>query len=941
MKLAHKLTAGAILAALLIWVVGLYAVTVSRRALEDSIEHSSKMLATNLMDEVDRAIHAAIDDWLIYSASPLVQRTLKASNQEFEKLQDVQAYIDRQEEHWRAEPKETVTPFMKGLVASELSEAIRIRLDAFERDEGYGAYGEVFLTNRYGANAAQTGKTTDYRQDDEQWWVRAREDGVYVADVQYDESAAVYSTDICVRVDDDNGDFLGVIKAVFDIQGIFTVLRSRTSGTPFRAGERPPPNLILLTAEGKVIFSPHGSSVGLLDGSAFLQPHDHFHPGRVHRGHFHRHDEKLGEMIGWRAVSQGHDEFKSLGWVLIVEHRAEDVLAPVAALRWNILMISAGVTVAGLVLGLWFSISMSRRITRLRNTALRVGRGELNTPLADKTADEIGEFSRCFDRMTQQLSETLVSKTLLEDEVADRTRAEERFRVLFESSRDAIMTLAPPSWRFTSGNPATVSMFGAKDEAEFTSLGPWEVSPEYQPDGRPSDEKAKEMIETAMREGSNFFEWTHKRLDGEDFPATVLLARMESGGQAMLQATVRDITARKRAEEAVGRERDRAEQYLNIAEVMLATIDVDEKITLINKRGCEILGYAEGELIGENWFDTLVPRRARDEVRGVFRKLMDGRIASVEYYENPLLRKDGEERIISFHNTVVRDGRGRITRTLLSAEDITDRKRAEEALAEKADALQRSNAELQEFAYVASHDLQEPLRMVSSYVQLLEKRYADALDDDAHEFIGYAVDGAKRMQALINDLLRYSRVGTKGKPFAPTDCEAVLEDVLSNLEVVVTESGARVTHDPLPQVMADEAQLGRLLQNLIGNAVKYRGEAPPNVHVSAEQTGGGWQFAVRDNGIGIEPQYHERIFAVFQRLHARGEYEGTGIGLAVARKIVERHGGRIWIESEPGTGSTFYFTIPQREVRTDDESSDHPADEVYANAGQAGGGPSG
>jgi len=262
--------------------------------------------------------------------------------------------------------------------------------------------------------------------------------------------------------------------------------------------------------------------------------------------------------------------------------------------------------------------------------------------------------------------------------------------------------------------------------------------------------------------------------------------------------------------------------------------------------------------------------------------------------------------------------------------EVAERKRAEEALV-------RSNTELEQFAYIASHDLQEPLRMVSGYVKMLERRYKGKLDADADDFIGFAVDGAERMSVLINDLLAYSRVTTRGKQFEPTGCEAVMEEVLSNLEVAVTETGATVTHDPLPTVMADRTQLGRLLQNLIGNAIKYHGEAPPEIHVSAKQTGGAWQFAVRDNGIGIEPQYHERIFAIFKRLHARDEYEGTGIGLAVARKIVERHGGRIWIESEPGTGSTFYFTIPQREVRTHDNSSDHPADEVYANAGQTGG----
>ena len=409
---------------------------------------------------------------------------------------------------------------------------------------------------------------------------------------------------------------------------------------------------------------------------------------------------------------------------------------------------------------------------------------------------------------------------------------------------------------------------------------------------------------------------------------------METGGQTMLQATVRDITDRNRAEEAVGRERDRAEQYLNIAEVMLATIDVDEKITLINKRGCEILGYAEGELIGENWFDTLVPRRTRDEVRGVFHKLMAGQIAPVEYYENPLLRKDGEERIISFHNTVVRDGRGRITGALLSAEDITDRKRAQEALA-------RSNTELEQFAYVASHDLQEPLRMVTGYVQMLARRYKGQLDADADDFIAFAVDGTQRMSVLINDLLSYSRVTTRGKDFVPTDCEAIMENVLADFQLAIEEAGAVVTHDPLPTILADDVQMGRVVQNLVGNAIKYHGDEPPRVHVSAERQGEEWRFGVRDNGIGIAPEHRERIFIIFQRLHARDEYAGTGIGLAICKKTVERHGGRIWVESEPGQGSTFYFTVPIREAEANEHSSDDRETQDHAHQREACGNPVG
>jgi light-regulated signal transduction histidine kinase (bacteriophytochrome) len=234
----------------------------------------------------------------------------------------------------------------------------------------------------------------------------------------------------------------------------------------------------------------------------------------------------------------------------------------------------------------------------------------------------------------------------------------------------------------------------------------------------------------------------------------------------------------------------------------------------------------------------------------------------------------------------------------------------EQRVLERTLELKRSNEDLEQFAYVASHDLQEPLRMIHNYVELLGERYRTQLDGNAHEFIAFALDGAKRMQQLIHDLLAYSRVGTRNKELVPTDSAQVLAASLSNLKVAIEEARAEIRHDDLPEVMGDPVQLTQLFQNLIGNAVKFRGEAPPQVDVRAQRKGSEWEFSVRDNGLGIAEQDFHRIFVVFQRLHGGDKYPGTGIGLSVCKKIVERHGGRIWVESKPGKGATFRFTLP-------------------------------
>jgi PAS domain S-box-containing protein len=373
---------------------------------------------------------------------------------------------------------------------------------------------------------------------------------------------------------------------------------------------------------------------------------------------------------------------------------------------------------------------------------------------------------------------------------------------------------------------------------------------------------------------------------------------------------------RKAAEQHVAQMEGQYRGLLEAAPDAMVVVDHAGDIVLLNVQAEKQFGYRRDELLGQK-VKNIIPtgfaeRLVSDGLRSAEDALAQQIGTGIELSGR---RKDGSEFPLELMLSPLESAEGILVTAAIR--NISVRKVAEADLLQNVQDLNRSNQELEQFANIASHDLQEPLRMVASYTQLLSRRYKGKLDADADEFIAYAVDGARRMQRLIQDLLAYSRVGSKAGNLRDISSEDALRQALQNLRGVIQESGALVTHDPLPSVMADEIQLIQLFQNLVGNAIKYQNPGIPQVQIAATRNGRKkWTFSVKDNGLGIEPQYFERIFGMFQRLHKREEFAGTGIGLAICKKIVERHGGRISVESKLGLGSTFKFALAEGESKS-------------------------
>jgi len=612
-----------------------------------------------------------------------------------------------------------------------------------------------------------------------------------------------------------------------------------------------------------------------------------------------------------------HEFIPQMKWAVLAEIDAEEAFAPLAELRLVFFLILFTAVNIAWLLGISIARFISKPIHRLHRGTEIIGSGNLGYKVGTDAKDEVGQLSRAFDAMTENLKNTTTSIGNLNKQIVQRKWAEQKLREseekyhnLFESSHDAIMVLSEKG--FLNGNPATLKLFGCKDEKEFTSLTLADLSPEYQPDGTASSVKAQEMVKIAMEKDSHFFEWTHKRMDNTEFPATVLLTKTEINGEKVLQATVRNITESKKAEDGLRKLSLAVEQNPNC----IVITNPEGNIEYVNPKFVELTGYTSQEVIGKNPRILKSGQTSPEEYTRLWDTIKSGHKWQGEFCNK---RKNGD---IYFENAsispVINDA-GVITNFVANKEDITIRKKAQEQMKEAVELKSK-------FISTASHELRTPLTSIKEGVNLVYSEIAGPLNGDQKEFLGIAKRNVDRLARLINDVLDYQKMSAGRMDFnlKSLSINEAVKAVEETMRPLTKEKGLELIielDDAVPLVNFDKDKIIQVLTNLVSNAIKFTETG--SVKITTSRTDDKVITAVKDTGGGIKPEDMHKLFVEFQQLATKDadrKTGGTGLGLVISKKIVEGHGGRIWVESDYGKGTTFYFELPMEKILCQIES---------------------
>jgi signal transduction histidine kinase/FixJ family two-component response regulator len=764
--------------------VGYFLTYPTEKTLRESIGQEYASLAKEILDKIDRHIHGRIEIFEEYSNNSMLQMVLEKSNQDFDKLEDIQGYITGRDREWVSAPKGARTHLMKAIISSDVSGELREKIEFYNAKYNKKTFGEVFVTNKYGANVVQTGRTSDYRQDDEDWWQLTRRDGWCVRDVEYDESAGIYSTDIGLRINDANGNFLGVMKVVLNIEEAINIIQEAKKILKYSTVQ-----FNLISNDGKIIYST--SEFKRFESlSDKILPHILCEKGESEGYCLVDGDGSEEKLIGI-GHSKGYGQYAGLGWRLMTIHKTQTVFAPVVNLKNRLLSVLILATLGGTLISLLISKTVSDSIRKLSNAAAKIGEGDLDVHIDIETRDEVGQLARSFNKMTGDLKRAILVKDI---EITERKRAEKALR---------------------------------KSEDKFRSL-------------------TKEL--------------------------TIGLSDVF---KALLQISSGDPSVR--IPETSGLE---------------LIVDLKHAVNQTAKNLSEIVDLSHEIAIGlAEHFDTL------DRVT---KGNLNARIKS----------NTGVELLESLK---------RVTNTMIQSvsREINQRMLAEKHLLKAKEEAEAGSQAKGDFLANMSHEIRTPLNAV---IGMTELTLGTELTDEQQEYLETVRASSESLLRLLNDILDFSKIeaGQLEMTKIVFDLQTSLDQVADTLAVKAQKAGLELTCSIKPDVptalVGDPMRLCQVIVNLTANAIKFTQEGQVTISVETkreEDFSVFLHFTVSDTGIGIPPDQIETIFESFKQADdsTTRQYGGTGLGLAISKQLVNMMGGRIWVESELGKGSTFHFTV--------------------------------
>jgi PAS domain S-box-containing protein len=886
MKIGHKLTLGFVGLTLLIAVFGYVCLHTSQTALEESIGKSVSDLSEQILDKISRNISRRIEEAQVYATGELAKEYIALSNAQFENMSDPNSYIAKIDRDWT---NGADLPIIHELTNNKLAQNLQAKQRYYQNKYGYSLLGEIFITNRFGVNVAQTNRTTDYYQADEEWWRVAQKDGLFVSDVNYDESSGTFSTEIAVKIDDANGNFAGVIKVVQNIKETINMLNEAKLAAEYKTLQ-----LHLINHNGKIIYSTKGYTFGQEAANRFANAD--FPKQKLYV------INKNGHLLT-ATQSKKQKAFGELGWTLAVEIDTAEIFAPITHLINTMLLV--GVVVIGLALlaGSITYRSVVVPIAELQKATIQIASGNLNTNLTKTSSGELSQLANSFQKMAQRLKKTIND---LNDEVNGRKQTEENLRQnqqflanIFDNFQDGISILDKDM------NIIKVNAWMEKTFHESMPLVGKKCFKAYHKlDSVCPDCPLITTLQTGLP-GSGIVSIPCPGREWIEISSSAI--KDNNGNITGVIEHVKDITERKKAEDALRENEANLRIILDNIRTGVFIID-PEKHTIVyaNPVAANLTGTSQEQLVNSMCHNYVCPAEIGQCPITDLKQTVDNS-------ERVLLTIKGEKLpIIKTVVNIMFNGKKHLLESFV---DISEYKKAEQELERLNKELEAtvqelsiSNRQLHDFVHVAAHDLKTPVRGIGTLADWIINDYGDKLDNQGREQVRLLKARVIRIDKLIDGMLRFSKIIRTRHREKQVNLNAVLSDIKGTIS---PSDHVEIAVDSMPVITCERDHIELVFQNLMANAVTFMDKTNGLVKVGCVEQGDFWKFYVSDNGPGIERKYFEKIFRIFQTLPKNGESETAGIGLAITKKIVELYGGKIWVESQPGSGSTFYFTFPR------------------------------